>query len=185
MEKKDEKNGEKKKFFDVKKLAIAGILTAAITIVTAYIKIPVINGYVHIGDGLIYFAASLLGPFAALPAGIGSMLADLIAGYPQYILPTLIVKSLMGAISGLVLLLTNKTKKKWLKMMLRIVAIVICEGIMVIGYHIAGEIIYGEAAAIGELIGDLCQAGVGILTGIIFLSVASYFKHNGKYGWND
>jgi uncharacterized membrane protein len=45
-------------------------------------------------------AASILGPFAAISAAIGSALADLIVGYSLYMPATFLIKGLMGLISG-------------------------------------------------------------------------------------
>ena len=52
-------------------------------------------GYVHLGDGIIFLAATLLPfPYAIAAAAIGASLADLMAGYTQYILATLVLKAL-------------------------------------------------------------------------------------------
>ena len=158
----------------VKTVAYAGIFTAVITIVTAFIKIPMINGYAHIGDAFIVFAAAVMGPWTAVPAAIGSALADIISGYPQYAIPTLIIKGIMGLITGGAVYFAGKMSRRK-GIFLKISAIVVAEAVMVAGYHVVGEIMYGAAAAIGELIGNLCQAGVGIVIGVIFLNVASYF----------
>lgn len=53
------------------------------------IKVPTfgMNGYVNIGDAAVLISAWLLGnPYGAFAAGIGSGLADLLSGYPAYIL---------------------------------------------------------------------------------------------------
>lgn len=79
------------------------LMTAFIFIATSLIKIPVplTNGYIHAGDTFIFVSGILLGPwYAAFAAGIGSALADLYGGYTQWIIPTLIVKAIMGAIVG-------------------------------------------------------------------------------------
>lgn len=78
-------------------------MTAFIFIATTLIKIPVplTNGYIHAGDTFIFVSGILLGPwYAAFAAGVGSALADLYGGYTQWIIPTLIVKAVMGAIVG-------------------------------------------------------------------------------------
>jgi len=53
---------------------------------------------------MIYLSVIILGPFfGAFAAGVGSMLADLLSGYAQYAVPTLIIKSIMALIMGLIL----------------------------------------------------------------------------------
>ncbi|MBR6535800.1 MAG: ECF transporter S component [Lachnospiraceae bacterium] len=44
----------------LKNMCLAGVLTALVFVFTAYLHIPSVNGYVHVGDGFIYFAACLL-----------------------------------------------------------------------------------------------------------------------------
>ena len=75
--------------------AITAMFAALITVTTAYIKIPAPLGYAHAGDSMIYLAASILpGPFGFAAAAIGGGLADLLAGYPQWAIPTAIIKAL-------------------------------------------------------------------------------------------
>ena len=75
--------------------AITAMFAALITVTTAFIKIPAPLGYVHAGDSMIYLAASILPePLGFAAAAIGGGLADLLAGYPQWAIPTAIIKAL-------------------------------------------------------------------------------------------
>lgn len=97
---------------NTRKYILAGLMTAMVFILTFTLKIPVpfTSGYIHLGDSMIYISVMVLGPFlGAFASGAGSMLADIIGGFPQYALPTLIIKSLMALFMGLIL--TCKTKK--------------------------------------------------------------------------
>lgn len=97
-----------------KKITYTGIMTALVFIATFVIKIPIpaTDGYIHLGDCMIFLAALLLGwKYGAFAAGIGSMLADLIGGYPHWAIPTLIIKALM-AILVAVAVDTVKTRNK-------------------------------------------------------------------------
>lgn len=82
----------------VRYLAMAGIMAALITIMTAYIcHIPVgLNGgYIHFGDTLIYLAAALLPtPYALAAAAIGGGMADLLTA-PMWAPATIIIKMLI------------------------------------------------------------------------------------------
>lgn len=96
----------------LKKYILTGLMTALVFVLTFLIKIPVpyTSGYIHLGDSMIYISVMILGPvFGAFASGVGSMLADIVGGYVQYALPTLIIKSLMAFIMGLVL--SGKTRK--------------------------------------------------------------------------
>lgn len=90
--------------YDVKKLTYTGLMTAIVLLATLVIKIPVsfTNGYIHLGDSMVFLAAILLGwKYGAFAAGVGSALADVIGGYAHWALPTLIIKALMAIIVGI------------------------------------------------------------------------------------
>ena len=78
----------------IRLLTTAGILSAAIFLLTAFVRIPIPAGYLNLGDAGVFLVAMLLpAGYAALCAGVGSMLADLI-GFPLYAPVTLAVKGL-------------------------------------------------------------------------------------------
>lgn len=94
----------------LRKIILTGLMTALVFLSTSVIKIPTINGYIHLGDGFIFLSVLLLGPFyGAFASGAGSMLSDLLSPYAQWALPTLIIKSLMALVMGLV---ANHRSKK-------------------------------------------------------------------------
>ena len=77
-------------------MIFTALFAALIFIATTYLKLPLpFMGYVHLGDSLIFLAASLLAPtYACTAAAIGAGLADIIGGFPQYALVTILVKAL-------------------------------------------------------------------------------------------
>lgn len=88
-----------------KDVVVTGIMVALVFVLTFAIKVPVpfTRGYVHLGDSIIFIAAILFGwKVGALAGGLGAALADLVGGYAYWIIPTLIIKSVMGAMVGLV-----------------------------------------------------------------------------------
>jgi uncharacterized membrane protein len=88
----------------ITKLVTAALMAAMTCIVTMIlpIKIPYGNGgYIHPGDAFVLLSGIILGPvYGGLSAGIGSLLADLLSGYPQYALATLIIKFLAAFAGG-------------------------------------------------------------------------------------
>ena len=97
---------------NTKKYIITGFMTAFVFVLTFvfHIPVPYTSGYIHLGDSMIYLSVIILGPlFGAFASGVGSMLADLLAGYAHYAVPTLIIKSIMAIIMGL--FLSGRTKK--------------------------------------------------------------------------
>lgn len=96
---------------NTRKYVLAGLMTALVLCLTFFIKVPVpyTSGYIHLGDSMIYLSVMILGPaYGAFAAGIGSMLADLLGGYAQYAIPTLIIKSFMALCMGLILKSTGR-----------------------------------------------------------------------------
>ncbi|NLM75619.1 MAG: ECF transporter S component [Clostridiaceae bacterium] len=94
-----------------KKYIFTGLMTALVFVLTFSIKIPVpyTSGYIHLGDSMIYLSVIILGPVSgAFASGVGSMLADIAGGYVHYALPTLIIKSLMAFVTGIVLNSENR-----------------------------------------------------------------------------
>jgi uncharacterized membrane protein len=88
------------------KLVTAAVMAAMTTVVTMIlpIKIPFGNGgYIHPGDAFVLMSGIILGPiYGGLAAGLGSMMADLLSGYAQYAIATLIIKfvaAFLGAYS--------------------------------------------------------------------------------------
>ncbi len=88
---------------NLKALVYTALMTAFVFVTTSIIQIPIpfTGGYIHAGDMTIFVAGILLGPlYGGLAAGIGSALADLLGGYPQWVVYTLVIKTIMGAIIG-------------------------------------------------------------------------------------
>lgn len=146
-------------------LTISALFSALVCITTAYIfHIPfgANGGYIHLGDALIYLAATLLPtPYAILAAGIGGAMADLLTA-PLWAPATFVIKMLIA------LPFTNKGSK--IICTRNIVAIFAASTISCLGYAIAEMIIYGsEAMIFVSLIGNLTQA---FGSGIIFVFIA-------------
>ncbi|MDR2505981.1 MAG: ECF transporter S component [Oscillospiraceae bacterium] len=157
------------KKINVRNLSIGSLFAAIICVATAVLKIPVgiTNGYVHLGDMFIFAASAALGPYAALSAGIGSGLADLFAGYPVYILPTLIIKGSMGFIAGKSMrkLPGESTGGQAQQLLKIIVLFTICELFMCVGYWAFETVLYGVAAATAALPMNLLQGLFGVIGG--------------------
>ena len=84
-------------------LAVAAVFTALVCVVTIIfsIYVPETRGFFNIGESMVFLSAILFGSFVgAFAGGIGSMLADLLLGYPHYAPATLIIKACEGAIVG-------------------------------------------------------------------------------------
>ena len=149
------------KNLSVKKLTLAGVMAALVFVMTYVPKVPVpvTGGYVHLGDGAIFLAALLLGPLGIPAAALGSSLSDLLGGYMVYVLPTMVIK-------GLVALIAWKGWKEgsWLR---AVIAFVVAEAVMVLGYFAFESVMYGTAAA-WAAVGPNCIQGIaGVALGMV------------------
>lgn len=153
------------KKINVKQLTLCGVLAALVFVLTYFPKVPVpvTGGYVHLGDGAIFLAALLLGPLGIPAAAIGSGLADLIGGYMLYVIPTVIIK-------GLVALVGWKLYKKgsWVS---AVVAFVLAEAVMVLGYFVFECFTSGAPAAAAAILPNVVQGVAGVVLGLICVAV--------------
>jgi uncharacterized membrane protein len=136
------------------------------------IKVPTVatQGYINIGDAMVFIAAMLGGPKIGLIAGgVGSAMADLLSGYAAWAPWTLAIKAIEGLIVGMYACKsyrdTQKLKSK------EVVVLVIAAAWMVIGYYIAGGIMKGFAVSLVEVPANIIQA-VGSLIIAIPLLIA-------------
>jgi len=92
---KKEKINGRKILFD---LFSCVIFTLLIYLATAFIKFPLFNGYVHMGDGLVFLAGAFLPmPYAIISALAGGALADLTAGFTLWLPATAVIKVVSAA----------------------------------------------------------------------------------------
>lgn len=154
------------------RLALCGMLAALIFVATYFVKLPMAltNGYVHLGDGFILLAASLVGWAAVPAAAVGSMLADLMGGYAIYLLPTFLIKGAVAAVAVLAL----RRKHEWL----RVLGLILAEAVMVGGYFIAEWLFlgYGFGAAVGSLLGNTLQGLSGVVVGLLLIPLLKRVK---------
>lgn len=134
---------------------------------TMVIQIPIATGYLNFGDGLCLLAGWFLGPwygFAA--AGLGSALADLLAGYGAYVPATFVIKGLVALIAALLLRLVRKAGMPavWQLALSALPA----EAAMVLSYFSFETLVLGEtAAAAAAAPNNLLQAAAGIVLAVL------------------
>ena len=162
----------------IRKLVFAALFTALSCVATMVIRIPTpIGGYIHAGDAVVLLSAFLLGPWwGAAAAGIGSGLADLIAGYGLYVPGTFAIKFIVALLAGF--LLGFKFVKSPLAR--AIIAGVIGEIIMVLGYLAYEALVLGYgAAAVGGVPMNCIQGAFGVIAGAalyVALSKTKFFE---------
>lgn len=162
----------------IRKLVFAALFAALSCVATMVIRIPTpIGGYIHAGDAVVLLSAFLLGPWwGAAAAGLGSGLADLIAGYGLYVPGTFAIKFIVALLAGF--LLGCKFVKSPLAS--AIIAGVIGEIIMVLGYLAYEALVLGYgAAAVGGVPMNCIQGAFGVIAGAalyVALSKTKFFE---------
>lgn len=165
----------------IQDLTMLGLLIALVAVSTMVIKIPTIatQGYVHLGDSMIFLAAIMFGKRkGAVAGGLGSAMADLLLGYTHWILPTFIIKALMGYGVGVI----ADQESGSLINLRNCIALTFGAGWMVLGYFIAGGIMKGSfLVAAASVPANLIQGFVGALLFIpigIALKRTKYFEQH-------
>ena len=169
-------NHKKKQYRDIRMMCLTGLFMALICVATLFFKIQIPLGYAHLGNGFIFLAAVLLGnPYGMLAAGIGSALSDLMGGYAEWIIPTLIIKCIMGALVAGIAGESKVTSPRTL------LAVIVGGIEMVAGYTLAGTFLYGSVAAgLSQIPGLVGETLVGIAL-FYFLSAVFEKSHVKKY----
>ena len=143
-------------------IAVTAILMAVTTVFTLLVRIPVpaTNGYVNFSDVAIYFTAFAFGPWVGLVAGgVGAALADLLGGYAQFAVLTLLAHGLEGFVAG------------WLgreRAFLGMVVAWLAGAVVMCGIYFLGEglVLTGWGPALAELPFNAFQNLVGAAVGI-------------------
>lgn len=157
-----------------KKIVIVSLFTALVTVATIAIKIPTINGYIHLGDTLVYLSGVFLGPvYGPIAAGFGSFLADILAGYPMWALPSLLIKGLDALVFAIIFKKVKTVSKSSKTLISRyLLALLIGGTIMVSGYFVTSVVLYSYAGAIGSVVPNIVQAvGGGIIAYPIMIAL--------------
>ena len=133
------------------------------------IPVPATTGYINIGDFGVMFTGLLFGPIiGGIAGGLGSAIADII-GFPQFAIPTLIIKGLEGFFVGLI---ANPKRESFRIGFRDIIAVLIGGSIMAIGYFVVEIFMYGLSAALIEVPGNLFQLLFGMVTSLILITTA-------------
>lgn len=168
-----------------KNLIITALMIAVVAIATMFIRIPTVNGYINLGDAMVYLSAFILGKkYGALSAGLGSALGDVLGGYAIWAPWTFVIKGLMALIAGY-FFEKSLNHKKIAGMPIMTYAGMIIAGLeMCLGYYIANGTIYGNwIVALGEVLPNIGQFSVGIVISVILVKalsktpVKNFFKY--------
>ena len=153
----------------LKLTVISAMFAAFVCVATIVIKIPTpLNGYINLGDCVILVAAFLLPcGYAALAAGVGSCLADVLLGYMAYAPATFVIKSLMVIVAFVV----SKLLKRKKRILVNVLPGVFAELWMVLGYYVFEGFMYGFSASLVNIPMNSIQGVAGLVLAIILIKV--------------
>lgn len=162
---------EKKKNSSALRIALLAVLTAVVVVFTIIIKIPTpTKGYLNLADLAICFIAFTFSPLTAFIAGgLGTALADIISGYPQWAPISFVVHGLEGLVVAMIVkrsseAISNGEAVSKIRILL---AMIICIIIVTGGYFILSATIMGIGfeAALAGVVGNTFQSGIGVVAG--------------------
>lgn len=142
-----------------KELTLLAILVAVTLVLGRFIMIPTGKGFLTLLDAGIYFTAFYLGKRqGAVVGGLSGFLLDLLAGYPQWMLISLLAHGGQGYFAGL------SGSKRGLGLLLASV-------VMVGSYFLASWTFYGLGLALTEVLGNVLQNTLGMFLGVVLVKL--------------
>lgn len=99
-----------------REVVLVAMITAATVVIARIfiIPVPMTHGNVNLCDAGIFIAALLLGQRdGAIVGGLAGFLLDLISGYSQYMLFSLVVHGLEGFVAGAIGYRAKRDGKSW------------------------------------------------------------------------
>ncbi|MCE5189650.1 MAG: ECF transporter S component [Eubacteriales bacterium] len=163
----------------IRRLTTAGVLAAAIILLTTLVSIPMPGGmgYINLGDAGVLLAGVLLGGWwGALCAGAASAISDILLGWGVYAPATFLIKGAVALAAGL---LFSATKKQ-----VRVVFLFAAALIVPLGYFLFETLMYGSAAAIPNVVFNVfqCLAGAGTAAALTAVLLKSkLFGQTGEF----
>ena len=144
-------------------IALAALLIALTTVFTLVVRVPVpaTQGYVNLSDVAITFAGLAFGPWVGLAAGgVGAALADLLGGYSQFALLSLVAHGLEGLLIGWL----GRGRRRVFAMILAWIPGAVA---MIASYFLGeGLFLTGWPAALAEVPLNAFQVLIGAVVGI-------------------
>lgn len=153
-------------------VAIGAVMIAVTTVFTMLVRIPIpaTQGYFNFSSVAINFSAFTFGPWIGLVSGgVGAAIADVIGGYPQFAILTLIAHGLEGLVAGL---LGHGRRLPGL------ILAWLAGGLVMVAIYFLGEglVLTGWGPAVAEVPMNLLQSAVGAVVGIpLFYAVRSAY----------
>lgn len=155
-----------KQKFDTRQMVIVAVLIALNVALSYIVRIPVpaTNGFVNLVEAGIFIAAILGGSRNGLiVGGLSGLLLDLLAGYPQWMIFSLLIHGIEGFVVGYFGYHKN--------IFSQVIGLFFGSVIMIVGYFLAGAFLYNWTAGIASIIGNISQAVMGLVVALVLIPV--------------
>ena len=156
----------------IQSMVSGAIFAALICVSTMFFPVSIGHGFVNIGDCFVILSGCLLGGgFGIAAAAIGASLADILLSYAIYAPATFVIKGLMSFFAALIF---NRFRKRSI-FLGSIIACIVSEAIMIIGYFTYESFTFGFGGAIAGITGNLLQ---GIVSSVFAVVILTIFNKN-------
>lgn len=158
-----------------KKIVLSALLASLVCVTTMVIPIPSpLGGYLNLGDGIVLLCGWLLSPaYGFLAAGIGSGLADVLAGYTLYAPVTFVIKGCMALVAYM---MQKQLRARTRPLVSKTVGGVLAEMVMVGGYLLYESFLYGFVPSLVNVPFNAIQGLAGLVVGLLLVQV--FEKHH-------
>lgn len=159
---------------NVRQIALLALFMALVAVATMVVRVPIpqTSGYMNLGDSIVLLSGIFFGPALGFMAGgVGSALADILGGYPQWAPWTLGIKGIEAMLAGLAVRYLHLNIHRIT--LAAIVCFVACTAWMVFGYYVTEVFMYDQKAALAELPANLVQAGGSVVLATLLLPIFS------------
>ena len=159
----------------IRNIVMAALMAALACVATMVIQIPSpMQGYINLGDCVVLVSGWMLPlGYGVFAAALGSLLADLFAGYAIYAPATFIIKGLMALIA---FLLYRAIRKKGPQLLALLISGICAELLMAVGYFVFEGFLYGFGPSLVNIPANCIQGAAGLVFGIL---LAKTFEKSG------
>lgn len=153
-------------------MVMAALWAAIVFCMTMFPKVPIPLGYMNLGTTTIFLSMFFLRRREACLAGaVGSCLADLIGGFPIWIIPTAVVKFAVAFAVYTVMKIVYREGSFWIS---SASAFITGSAVSVIGYTFFGVFLFGGFEASLQQVPGLAIEGV--MSTVVALVVCGFLK---------
>ncbi len=151
------------------RMVLTAMMICLIMVAILFVRIPIpfTQGYVHLGDAMIFLAVLVLGwKYGALAAALGGMLGDLLGGFAMWAPWTFVIKGVMAMILGICIMLFSGKGDVSGKRFLtgELIGMTVSGLFMTAAYYVAEGVMYGNwVAPLAGIPWNIGQFAVGMV----------------------